>query len=46
MRNQRVDRVERQSKSDQAIRIEPWRECHLEQLLTQRPTLIAEFGLH
>lgn len=40
-----VDWVERHNQSDQAIRIELWPESHLEQLLAQRPHLIAEFGL-
>ena len=40
-----IDWAERHNQSDQAIRIELWPESHLEQLLTQRPDLIAEFGL-
>jgi hypothetical protein len=37
--------VERQTQSDQALRIELWAESHLELLLAARPALIAEFGL-
>jgi hypothetical protein len=40
-----IDWAERHNQSDQVIRIELWPECHLEQLLAQRPDLIAEFGL-
>ena len=40
-----VEWVERHNQSEQAIRIELWPESHLEQLLVQRPDLIAEFGL-
>ncbi|OYV86735.1 MAG: hypothetical protein B7Z73_11255 [Planctomycetia bacterium 21-64-5] len=37
--------AERHNESDQAIRMELWPESHTEQLLAQRPDLIAEFGL-
>jgi hypothetical protein len=40
-----VRAIELQNQSDSALRIETWPESHLEMLLAQRPSLIAEFGL-
>ncbi|SLM48087.1 Restriction endonuclease [Nitrospira japonica] len=40
-----VSIIERQNRSDSALRIEMWPESHLELLLASRPAIIAEFGL-
>lgn len=40
-----VDLIEKQNRSDSALRMEMWPSSHLERLLASRPDLIAEFGL-
>ena len=40
-----VSAIERHNNGDRALRIEMWPETHLERLLAERPSLIAEFGL-
>ncbi|MBX4211414.1 MAG: restriction endonuclease [Candidatus Yanofskybacteria bacterium] len=40
-----IDLIERENRSDKALRIEMWPESHLENLLAPRPELIAEFNL-
>lgn len=40
-----VSMVEKHNNEDRALRIEMWPESHLERLLAQRPSLIAEFRL-
>jgi hypothetical protein len=40
-----VSAIERQNQADSALRVEMWPESHLERLLANRPSIIAEFGL-
>jgi hypothetical protein len=40
-----VDSIERQNRSNEALRIEMWPDSHLERLLASRPAIIAQFGL-
>lgn len=40
-----VSIIERQNSEDRALRIEMWPESHLERLLAERPSLVAEFSL-
>ena len=40
-----VSMIEKHNNADRALRIEMWPESHLERLLAQRPSVIADFGL-
>jgi hypothetical protein len=40
-----VSVIEKHNSGDRALKIEMWPETHLERLLAERPSLIAEFGL-